>query len=422
MRRRRVTLGPVALALAAAVVAAAACSDGNNNVNTAGAGDASPFVPDGGVIIDGSIQIDASADAGGFSVVDVPDTPCVPAGGATRDVYAADATIFRPLRAVPVGARLAMETDDGFVLMDGDGSNASAQPVTTPFAISGTGSTPGTLLALGGTTQTLSVARFDAAGTPQGTFDVASRAGGSSAVGGGEGTALVAFLSGTELRARGFTEGGAPAGGVFTFRQGVGEIEATAFDVAHASGAEYGVAFVGQGGGMHRLVFTRVSTTARVGTSFTLLFGDQPLRLVQLAKVGQGFAILLERRSKTGETEVLLVRLDGAGQIAGPVLRLLGTMRAFGVASSKGEIGVLAWRARAGADPDEPVPDAVEFRPFSAAGEALGGWVCVGPAFPSFTADVGAAIVGDDVGYRVLARTPARAVTLTRFDRLGTGG
>jgi hypothetical protein len=366
----------------------------------------------------------AAADSGVFSTVDVADTPCSARGGSTKEVYAADATTFRPQRLLAVGARRAVLVADGFVLMDADGSNASPALVASPFAITSLASTSANLFGVGGASQNLQTVRFDATGAAQPPLDVAPTSSGSGA-GGGAGTALLAWVEGSSLRAAAFKDDGSPAAPPFYFRQNLAENETSAFDVVHAQGEEYGVAFVGQRAGAYRLVFTRVSTSARVGISFTILSGNTPLRLIQIAHAGTGFALLVERRPTTGPRETLVIRLDDAGKLAGPALRLLGVRSAFGIASSGGELGVLAWRVRGGPDagpPDEPEPDAIEFRPFDAAGTALGPWVCVDAPFIAPTVDVGAAILGEDTGYSVIVRTPSHAVSLARFDRRGTGG
>lgn len=366
----------------------------------------------------------AAADSGVFSIVDVADTACAARGGSMKEVYAADATTFRPQRVLAVGARRAVLMDDGFVLMDADGANASPALVTSPFALTSLASTPTNLFGVGGPAQNLQAVRFDSAGAAQPPIDVAPASTGSGA-GGGGGTALLAWVEGTSLRAGAFNADGSPVAPSFYFRQNLAENETSSFDVVHAKAEEYGVAFVGQRAGAYRLVFTRVSTSARVGTSFTILSGNTPLRLIQIAHAGTGFALLVERRPTASTRETLVIRLDESGKLAGPALRLLGVRSAFGIASSGGELGVLAWRVRGGADAgpvDEPEPDAIEFRPFDAAGMALGPWVCVDAPFTVPTVDVGAAILGEDAGYSVIVRTPSHAVSLARFDRRGTGG
>lgn len=360
-----------------------------------------------------------AADAGTFSVEDVADTPCATRGGSVREVFAPDATSYRPLGFVKVGARRAMRTDDGVLLLDADGANPSALVATGSLSVGDIGSTPNVLGAVGVDGTKLALGRFDSAGAPVGAATASDSSTGFG-IGGGEGRLLVAWASGFELHAAAYGEQGDVLAPPFTFRSNTAEIEGAAFAVAHAGGEEFGVAFAGQYAGNHRLVFTRVSTSKRLNTSFTLLFGADPLRLVGLARVESKFALLFERKI-AGKTEILLSVLDSAGRFLGPTRRLLGVRRAFGIASSGGEFGVVVWRAAATSDPDEPSPDAIEFRSFDNAGAPLADWVCLDEPFTTPTIDVGAAIAAEDTGYSVLMRTPKHAVTMVRFDRRGTG-
>jgi hypothetical protein len=416
MQGLRVRAAALALLVACGSAAAACGDDDNAPARPAG---------DGGVPVDADVPIiDAtppSADAGTFSVEDVADTPCATRGGSLREVFAADATKHRPLGMAPVGARRAMRTDDGVLLMDADGANASDLVPTSTLAVGEIGSTPNVLGAIGPDAINLSLARFDSSGAPSGgAITVAGRATGFG-VGGGEGRLLVAWAADFELHAAAYGEQGDVLAPPFTFRSNTAEIDGALFAVAHAGGEEFGVAFTGEYGGTHRLAFTRVSTSKRSSTSYTLLLGMDPLRLVGMARVESKFALLFERKI-AGATEILLTVLDAAGRFTGPTRRLVGVRRAFGVASSGGEIGVVVWRAAAsGAEPGETSPDAIEFRSFDNAGAPLGDWVCLDEPFTTPTIDVGAAIAAEDNGYTVLMRTPKHAVSMARFDRRGTG-
>lgn len=415
MRGLRVRAAGFAL-LVAGGIASFACGDDDNAV---------PPTRDAGTSVDGGPLpvLDAAplptADAGTFAIEDVADTPCAARGGSVREVFAPDTTNHRPLAVVAVGARRAMQTDDGVILLDADGAVGSGL-LTPSAAVTQIASTPTALGTLGPEGTRLALARFDSSGAAiGGSISLAESAKGFGA-GGGDGRLLVAWVEDFELRAAAFGDQGEGLAPAFTFRSGIAEVEGATFAVAHGGGDEFGVAYVGKLAGNHRLVFTRVSTTKRLQTSFTLLLGADPLRLVGLARVESKFALLFERRI-AGTTEILLSVLDSSGRFLGPTRRLLGVRRAFGVASSGGEIGVVAWRAGATSEPGETVPDAIEFRPFDRAGAPLGSWVCLDEPFTSPTIDVGAAILAEDSGYSVLMRTPKHAVSLARFDRRGTG-
>lgn len=410
MRPERVTALAAAFAVAASLVLFACGDDDDTPVSTR---------PDGGARDGATPVVDASpapepADGGVFTIEDVADTACAPPSAPLREVYAANATNLRPLDMIAVGARRAVRVDDGFVLMDADGANASPTAIQTPFAATAVASTPGTLFALGGAGFAFDAARFDASGAMKGTTPIAGVARGFGGAG-GEGIALVAWVDGSDLRGEALGENGAAVAPPFTFRSSVTEVDDATFAVAHAGGADFGVAFAGRRDATHRLVFTRVSKEKRLSTSWTLLVGTDPLRLVGLAHVGPSFALLAERRTATA-TQTLLFTLDANGRYLGPVRRLLGVRRAFGLASSAGEIGVVSWRARDGA-PEEP--DAIEIRPFDAKGSPLAGWACLDAPFTTATLDVGAAVLGESDGYSVVLRTPTKAVSLARVDRRG---
>lgn len=415
---RGLRVGTATFGLLVASVIAPACGDDDNApVRPAGDGGATVEAGADVVVFDAT---PSPADAGVFSIEDVADTPCAVRGGSMREIFAPAATKHRPLALVPVGPRRAMRTDDGVVMLDADGANPSGLIATGSLSVTEIGSTANVLGALGSDGATLGFARFDAAGAASGAVSTISASSTGYAAGGGEGKILVAWAENFQLRGVAFGDQGARIAEPFVFRSNTVETDGATFAIAHAGGDEFGVAFAGQYAGSHRLVFTRVSTTKRLTTSFTLLRGADPLRLIGVARVESKFAMLFERRT-AASTEILLSVLDGAGRFVGPTRRLLGVRRAFGVASSGGEIGVVVWRAGPGSEPDEPVPDAIEFRPFDGAGAPLGGWVCLDEPFVAPTIDVGAAILGEDTGYSVLMRTPKQAVSMVRVDRRGAG-
>lgn len=420
MRRLRVrALAALALAPLVASAGVFGCGDDEKapaaNVNKDGGG--------GGNSTDSAApDFDAGPapnnDAGVFTIEDLADTPCEARGGALKEVYAANATTYRPLSMVAVGARRAMRTDENVVLMDADGANPAV--LQTPLFVNAIGSTPNVLVAIANDSS-LKLLRFDPAGAPIGSaIDLAKYTTGYG-TGGGEGKALFAWVDDAhELRAFGIGEQGGPLAPYFAFRSGIDETQAAAFAVAHAGGDEFGVASAGTSsdGKTDRLVFTRVSTTKRLHTSYTLVVGTDRIRLVGMAHLEKNFAILAERRV-AGGPEILLIVLDAEGRFAGPTRRLLGVQRAFGLASSGGEIGVVGWRRGAGPDAN---PDAIELRPFDAQGAPLGSWVCLDEPFNVPTVDVGAAVIGEPNGYSVLLRTPKHAVAMARVDRRGTAG
>lgn len=408
-------------AVAGLLAAAAGCSDddgGSPAVVVPDSGDPSPGA-DGALPPPPEAGIRREAGAGTFSLVDLADTPCAARGGTAQEVYA-PGTLFSPLQLTRVGARLASRSIDGVVVMNADGTGASASPLVTPIDVGAIASSGGTLLAVGGASNTLRAARIDASGAvaPE-TLLVSDQPSPGVGAGGGGGAALIAWNGASDLQARSFDEQGAPQPG-FLVRTSLAEVLDPVVSVAHVSGDQFAVAHSGRSfEGDYRLTFTRVTTRQRAGTSFTLTSGKTPLRLVQMAATTKGFGLLIAYGDNPRGPAVL-VTLDDEGHFTGPARRLLGTMQGFALAASGDELGVITWRGRPSAEAGELVSDAVELRPFSATGEPLGPWVCLDA--PTTDVDTRAAAVGEPNGYSILMRTPAQAVALVRVNKRGTGG
>lgn len=360
---------------------------------------------------------DIVSDSGGaLAYQDEPDTPCLPRGGSTVQLYA-------PGPGAPAfdrtghagGRRWAQGTDAiGFVTFDEGGGSPSA--LVTPFSRSnlvvpfGDG-----LLSAGSDGTNLLVRQFDANGSPTGApAPVATDESTGLALSSAGNKAVVLWGTANGLRVRGITAGGAFASDVFTPHAA----PALEFGAAVAPDADgnFAIVWTGSAGpGIYATYFLKTGLTERV-QKVTLLARGKQIRPVQLVHHTKGFGLLLDTANGTA-----LVAMNEDGVLLGRARVLLGTSRGFGIGTSNGELGVLAWRLKQNG-PDAEVPtshDAIEFRPFAADGSPLGNWVCLDG--PSRDSSIAAAIEGEANGYAVVYRTPAGGVAFTRFDRRGTG-
>ena len=383
-----------------------------------------PFVDAGGggsdaVVLSDAAPVDTDAGSGQLEIADVPDTPCGTSAGTTATVFSTVANVT-PLSLVDVGARRGAfvsngDVPDGLAFMDGNGGNASSSIVSATFPVAAIASTGTSLFAIGVDSATLRGAWFDSQGSSTApALTIATQASGPAA-GGANGTSLAVWLEGADLRAAGFTAQNTPAGPAFDFRRGLSEKENASLAVAHQKDDRYGVAHSSSAADKdYRLTFTVVSTVARIGTSYTLAAGPLPIRVVSVAHTAKGFAILVELDLPAVPAVIFV---DDAGKIVGSARRLLGARRAYGIASSGGELGVLVHRLLKTAE--EEMPEALEFRSFDALGEPLGAWACLDAPATAFDFDMGAAISAEAEGYAVLMRDNAKQVVLRRFDRRG---
>ena len=222
------------------------------------------------------------------------------------------------------------------------------------------------------------------------------------------------------LVARAFGADGSFPAGAYNLQQNATPLNATAAVISDG-GLAWAVAWTSGAADQFSLYFIKAGTTTRVGGR-VLTQTTSAMRIAGLTKVGaSSYAVLFDSAQGT-----VLAIVDEDGVPIGPARRLLGVWSGFGVASSGGEIGVLAWRTKEIPNTENdagPIKqqDAVEFRPFDATGAPLGAWVCLDPSGGPDPAMDGA-IDADENGYSVVYRSPAKAATLVRFDRRGTGG
>jgi hypothetical protein len=421
VRRLRVTASIAAAGLVALTFVVAACGD-DDNAPVANLGDGGPK-QDVIVTDDAVLPPPENVDGGSFTLVDEPDTPCPIRAAAPKTLYASSAgTAISSL--VAFGNRRIAQRYDGFVLLDADGSNASAAPLATSRAAAAFDGQ--SIVAAFDDGIGPFIQFFSATGAPSGTT---SRAEGFPQLGialsASNGSGLLVYATQAGVRGRGIGVGNF-AGEPFSVA-GVAEVQDFTASIARDDKGNFGVAFAGTsflGGTGKRLAFVKTSTTARIATGYNLEVGEARRRVVQLVKRAGGYALLIEY-GKTPQTHLVL--LDEDGRLAGPVRRLVGSGSGFGLATSGGELGVLAMHdvvgtgtpSDAGADGGggSSIKTHVAFRPFGANGAPLGGWVCLEGPIKNF--DAPAAILGDEQGYSVARNATDGSVVFDRFNTRG---
>jgi len=356
------------------------------------------------------------ADLGLLSVSAVEDGDCVAHGGAEVAIYPGDsgAPIFGRLAAV-AGRRVASFSQGfaGFVLFDADGSNASASLIGSSRRVASEGDTVGEAWR-SGTTPYYDVLyqRYDATGAPVGgPVELASgevAEGGPWIAGNDSGESLVIWALGGRLRARGISSAGSPAGDPFDFGEGTFDTAVTLSATAGAGG--YAVAWSGEPQpGTHSTWFALTTSTALSGQAHEIASSCSAThRVLRLVALTNGYSLLLEAGAPP-DLSVYLLYLDAEGQPEGAARRLAGAVAGWDLAARPDdELGVVV--SHAGQE--------TRFRPFDAAGEPLGSWVCLAGTGGLFNR---AAIDADGSGYAAMYWQPGNTEMFARFDRLGTG-
>ena len=368
--------------------------------------DAAPVVP--------------TVDAGlGVGVVDIADTACADLGGTVVRILAADAGGMQPFRSLqPVASRWVADfvTGAGFVTFDGAGTTVASAVGNTPIPF-GFVAASGDSFALGGVSKGVVFATYDANGSLQGqAVQLSAEAPTDIALASNGSSSLVVWGAATGLRGRG-VNGSMPAGaGPFdlAFTDLTGQLSSAVID---DGGGIFAFAFSGDNGGStHQTVFGRATAVARAGDPVAIFTGSAARQVVQLAKTGQGYALLIT--AGDDEPSAVLLMLDPLGDVV-RADRLLGTSTAMSLASLGNEVGVVALRAT------EVAPDAgdtspayaPEFRPFDATGTPIGPWVCLEQVSPN--AQVGAVIAANGSGYASLINASDGSVQFAQFDHLG---
>jgi hypothetical protein len=342
----------------------------------------------------------------------VPDTACGDAGGVRATVYSsgAKAGAFNALGTLGSRRVAQSSADQGFVLLDTAGTNASATPTALGTDVNRI-ATDGTTLGVAGVTlpQVL-FQRYDAFGAALGdggAVVLASDQLQGIAVGQSAGTFLVTWATPNGVYARGIDAIGQPAGPAFAL-DSTGQANLTASIVADNGGfAVLWAGYASQGGGIVvRTALSKASTTAMTSTHDISAL-NRARSVIQLVKTPTGYAAILDEPSfapDPSRIRLLLLDANGAPTIDPPILG--GAVRSYGLAAQGAELGVLAQRA----------DGTLAFRPFAANGAPLGSWQCIGAA-PQLTKI--AALDVDGAGYAAIYGATDGTVMLARFDHLG---
>lgn len=398
----------LSLSYAAALVAGSACGD---DAPTSSGGS---FTPPSKVVPPdaGRVPVDtADAEAGApdpLEMVHEPDTPCSAVGGTVGVVFAGDAgaPAFDRLGKVATRWFAGSRDEQGFVLFDPDGSNATE---LRTLGAKSRAESSGTTLGVLGRSAGLSYGMFDALGEPVGspvTVTADPSASRQALARGGEG-ALLLWSTPTNLFSATVDAQGMVASLPSPFE--APSSKSSFVGAAAYTGTSYAVAWsVLDEGKTYRTSFALATADGVFGPAIKLHTSAARHTLVSMRRVPDGFAVLINLTEPV--VAPLLLVLDGTGKPVGPGRILDGASTAFDVAARTTELGVVALRN----------DHRVEFRPFAGSGSPLGPWVCLDAPGPE-NLDYSAAIDSDEQGYAVLHRMADDGQALRRFDRLGTG-
>ena len=426
--RRTVT----ALVAALAGVGSAASCSSSTNPAPLGDTDGSAVKPpphaigDGGDAkpADGAVVVpDAGSDSplGTLATVDEPDTPCVPAGGATTVLFSGpDAGGVTPgiaeLRMLGAGRFGSGDDVNGFVTFAIDGTSPRAFPIHLGAGLSPFSSEGQSIGGAGATSSSIFYQRYDAQGVASGSTQTLATGLTSPplamAIAGDGGGSLVAWVSGGRLHAAGVTSGGAPAGPAFD----VGPADLSTTMSIAPTGTGFGIVWTNEPTSATTASrFALVTAAGVVGAPVTLTTSAVQFLVKRIVHTPTGFAVLA--LSALGDDHVYVVILDPSGNVAGPAHRLLGADFPWDIAAQGTELGVVIASNDMIVDGAEG-PRRPFFRPLDAAGHALGPWVCLGAGLAS-NAVQDMAIDADGTGYAVVFQDPSADELLTRIGPLG---
>jgi hypothetical protein len=428
VRRLRVTASLVVAAPLVAAYAVVGCGDDDNAPapkNDAGTTD---------VLFADAVEIDSTPpneDAGVFTIVDVADTPCTVRPDTSKVVFA-QAPLDPIISLSVLGTRRLAQRNSGFVTMDADGSNPSAVLASSRASIALDATT---IAAVSSELAGPLLSLYDANGAPKATnlraYDSPPY---GLTIGAADGEGLMVWGSPFGVFARGV----APTdyiGPAFPVANS-GAVGGFAASVARKPSGEFAAAFSGvtpDDSKEARLSFVRMTTTGRIAQGYHLEIGLTSRRVVQLVSRTNGWALLLDYGPNQ---RTHLVFLDAEGRIDGPVYRLSGATGGYGLASSGGELAVLALHdppstvpsdggvtddgGDAGTDASSPAPalPRAAMRPFDEKGAPLADWICFGDGVESHGGTEGA-ILGEDNGYAIAYPKANGDVVYARIDRRG---
>lgn len=418
--RRWAALSSLLALTVASASAESACSSGDDA--------AAKVRPDGGRDVS-TPEREAGTTPVTAVVVDEPDTDCTFSRVNARALYADAGAPEAGIDAAAEGGAEGVAAFDalhragshrvaegssgeGFATFGLDGANATA-PIGGLRRVAAMGSR---IVAAGTSRRALYAAVYDERGTGLGESSlVALELPGEISLAASDAEAYAVWNIGTRLRGRAIGTDGTSNSPIVPLA--ALPTDDLSLSAAAGGGGHFAVAWsVSTGTNRHRTSFLRATATGLVGDITVVGESSSPRRVVQLVKMGSGYALLLQYGS--GPTAPVLVLLDETGKPSLPAHRLSGGGLAWGLAVVWEEIGVLAShrRTKGDAGPGDP---AVAFRPLGRDGRPIGGWVCFDA--PLSDLDQSAAIDADGAGYAITYRSAAGSAALARVDRTGTG-
>ncbi len=341
-------------------------------------------------------------------VVDEADAPCTQRNASTWPVDVADPRLlYTGLEKVGTRWLTSGVGDEGLVTLDAQGTSALETPLALGELNRAAAVGNGVILATAAN-RSISAGRFDPTGRAvRPAKQLAEDRAYYLAVGGSAERGLVAWSTGTDVRARTVNADGVPVGEVFALEKASAQSSWTA-SIAPATEGELAIAWADRRHqGEWGLYFAFVKDGGVSGIARKLGSRPTPISVVKLVKTPTGFALLLQFGTGSDRGDVVVQPLDVNGAMNGNARHLLGSDRAYDLAAHEAELGVVA-RASDGS---------TVFRPLDAEGAPVGPWTCFGDADPS--GDHAASIATDRDGYMILHRTPDGSTKLTGVNRLG---
>lgn len=402
----------VASCLVAAAVGACSDSDVSQGATVKPGEADGGVVPSPGVLRDAAVE--GGTDGGGdppLDTVSIADGPCVAPGGTVKVVYPRPADLgFLGLEKL--GARwVASARDDrGFVLLDADGANASAQPPTSSLDARARAASNG-VVTFGIVGEGLAFRRFDDQGNAVGaplvaTTEAAAR--NPNLAPRDDGSALLVWGTPFDVYVRSVDAQGVL--GVRPFEVDDSSPKSRFRSAVLADGPRYAVAWSVREDltARFRTRLALVDPSALTARATTLNTTTSPQEVVGIVRSSTGFRVLVD--TPPPGPGMVLIETDQTGKVVGPGHVIAGSLQALGLAAQGDELGVVALRA----------DKRVAFRPLTSKLEAAGPWVCLDAPATS-NPDFSGAIAPDGAGYAVLYRAADDGQSLRRFDRLGTG-
>jgi hypothetical protein len=260
---------------------------------------------------------------------------------------------------------------------------------------------------VGSNGSSLAYQRFDAMeSTVGGPLTVAGEAPGGVLIGGGGGEAMIVWVNGTALRARGVNASGAFAGAAFEL--GAATVDGSASGAVLRTGSKFAVVWTGHVGDEYATWFATVSTTAVLTQPVKTISTATNHQVVAMAPLADGYGYALALTAEVPTRTAVSLVIDDEGLVLGSGYKLLGTSESYDIAVQGDGIGIVARRATG----------EIQFRSLDFNANPLGAWICL--AGPNNDIYSRAAIDPIEGGYAVVYRTAAQGLALSELDTFGS--